>query len=112
MSENKISRRQVLKTAALAATAPALLKPAKAVEKVLPQLPRTGSGEFTFEVIHDWLTPPSNLLWGDTHGLAIDSQGRIYVAHTVNQASVSSDAVVVYDADGKFITSWGAEYRG
>lgn len=83
-----------------------------ASQKALPQLPRTGTGEFAFEVIHDWLTPPPNLMWGDTHGLAIDSQGRIYVAHTVNPASVSSDAVVVYDADGKFITSWGADFRG
>lgn len=51
-------------------------------------------------------------MWGDTHGLATDAVGNIYVAHTVNSASVGSDAVVVYDPQGKFITSWGAEFRG
>lgn len=70
------------------------------------------SGQFTYECIHDWLTPPDNLKWGDTHGLAVDRHGCIYVAHTVHPTSVSSDAIVVYDPKGKFIKSWGAEFRG
>jgi DNA-binding beta-propeller fold protein YncE len=74
--------------------------------------PILGTGEFTYECYHDWLTPPANLLWGDTHGLAVDSHGHIYVAHTVHDGSVSSDAIVVYDHKGKFVTSWGAEFRG
>lgn len=72
----------------------------------------TGSGEHTYEVCHDWLTPPPGIKWGDTHGLAVDSQHRIYVAHTVHPSSVMSDAVVVYDADGRFVDSWGRDFRG
>ncbi|HWD40634.1 MAG TPA: hypothetical protein VG944_17425 [Fimbriimonas sp.] len=71
-----------------------------------------GSGEHTYECIHDWLVPPSNITWGDTHGLAVDSQHRIYVSHTVNPSSISSDAIVVFDPHGKFITSWGSEFKG
>ncbi len=84
----------------------------KSMSSLLKKRPILGSGEFTYECYHDWLTPPANLMWGDTHGLAVDSHGRIYVAHTVHEGSVSSDAIVVYDQKGKFITSWGAEFRG
>lgn len=108
----KITRRQVLQAAAATPLLGGLAKSAMASTKVLQQLPRTGTGAFTFEVMHDWLVPPSNIMWGDTHGLAEDSQGRIYVAHTVNGSSVSSDAVLVFDRDGKFIKSWGADFRG
>lgn len=109
MARSKISRRDVLKSAA---AAPALAALSWKHEKVLPQLPRTGTGEFAYEVVHDWLTPPDNIKWGDTHGLAIDSQGRIYVAHTVHPSSVGTDAVLVFDPDGKFIRSWGSEFKG
>ncbi len=73
--------------------------------------PILGEGEHTYEAIHDWLTPPAGLKWGDTHGLCQDKAGRIYVAHTVHPTSDSPNAVVVYDPDGKCITSWGAEFR-
>jgi hypothetical protein len=56
--------------------------------------------------------PPASIQYGDTHGLALDSQGRIYLAHTVHDGSVSSDAVCVFDQQGKFIESWGSEFRG
>jgi hypothetical protein len=111
MSGQRISRRQVLK-AAVAAPAAGLLAGARSSAKVLPQLPRTGSGEHAYEVQHDWLVPPDHLKWGDTHGLAQDSKGFIYVAHTVHPSSVSSDAIAVFDSNGKFVKSWGAEFRG
>ena len=72
----------------------------------------TGQGDHVYEVHHDWLTPPSHISWGDTHGLTQDSQGHIYVAHTVNKNSLSPDGVVVFDSDGKFVTSWGAMFAG
>ncbi len=73
-----------------------------------------GSGSHRYECVHDWLTPPSwsGIVYGDTHGLAQDSQGRIYVAHTVNQYSKSSNAVCVYSEDGRFLNSWGSEFKG
>jgi hypothetical protein len=41
-----------------------------------------------------------------------DSQGRIYVHHTVHATSESSDSMVVFDAKGKFFKSWGKEFKG
>lgn len=74
--------------------------------------PITGNGKIMYECIHDWLTPPTGILWGDTHGLAQDAQGRIYVAHTVHPESAKPFAIVVFDRDGEFITAWGEEFRG
>lgn len=71
-----------------------------------------GSGSHRYRCEHNWLTAPEGLKFGDTHGLAQDSKGRIYVAHTVHAESASADAVVVYDEQGKFLKSWGAEFRG
>jgi YD repeat-containing protein len=75
-------------------------------------LPVLGSGEHTYEAVHDWLTPPDTIRYGDTHGLAQDSRGRIYVAHTVHPESRSEDAVCVFAEDGTFLTSWGARFKG
>ncbi|BDI30792.1 hypothetical protein CCAX7_28430 [Capsulimonas corticalis] len=71
-----------------------------------------GEGDHRYQWIPDWLTPPSGLLWGDTQGLAQDSAGRIYVSHTVHPDSQSGDAIVVFDKNGKFLMSWGAQFRG
>jgi hypothetical protein len=50
------------------------------------------------------------MVWGDTHGLAQDEQGRIYVAHTVNKSSMRGESVVVYDADGRFSSAFGGNF--
>ena len=39
-------------------------------------------------------------------------KGHIYVHHTVNEASESSDSMVVFDAHGKFVKSWGKDFKG
>ena len=53
-----------------------------------------------------WGELPANIEYGNTHGVCEDSQGRIYIHHTVNAASESHDTMVVYDAKGKFVKSW------
>ena len=74
--------------------------------------PIVGSGEHTYEVIHDWGRLPDNIRYGNCHGVVEDSQGLIYIHHTVHETSTSSDAVVVFDADGNFVRSWGAAFKG
>jgi len=76
------------------------------------RLPVVGSGVHTFECVHDWLVPPDGLVWGDTHALSQDEQGLIYVAHTVHRSSMRGEAVVVYDAQGRFVRAFGEEFRG
>jgi len=101
-----MSRRNVLKAAALA---PAILG---AQDKSGNKLPIVGSGDHTYEVHHDWGELPKGLAYGNTHGVVEDSQGRIYVHHTVHATSESSDSMVVFDDKGKFIKSWGKDFKG
>jgi hypothetical protein len=74
--------------------------------------PVLGSGPWTYEAMHDWGALPPRLKWGNTHGVVEDSQGRIYVHHTVHATSDSADSMVVFDEHGTFIRSWGREFRG
>ncbi|MFG0259764.1 MAG: hypothetical protein ACF8LK_05355, partial [Phycisphaerales bacterium JB041] len=71
-----------------------------------------GEGDYQYECVHDWGQLPGHIRYGNTHGVCEDSQGRIYIKHTVHATSDSADAIVVFDADGKFVRSWGAEFRG
>src|SRR5438034_550679 len=110
---NSLTRRRFLRDASTA-TAAAMLPPffLQASSKSGSRFPIVGSGVHTYECVHDWLVPPDGLVWGDTHGLAQDAQGHIYVAHTVNKSSMRGEAVVVYDASGRFMRAFGEEFRG
>jgi hypothetical protein len=92
-----------------AAAAPAILG---AADKAGSRRPVIGSGEHTYEVFHDWGELPAGLRYGNTHGVCQDMQGRIYIAHTVHASSQREDTVVVFDEKGKFVRSWGAEFKG
>lgn len=73
--------------------------------------PVLGSGEYTYEAFHDWGDLPPQIKYGNTHGVCEDSQGHVYIHHTVNALSESSDSMVVFDANGKFVKSWGKQSR-
>src|ERR1700694_5891177 len=102
-----MNRRRFLQ--ATGVVAPAILR---ADDKAGNKLPIVGAGEHTYEVQHDWGELPANIRYGNTHGVIEDSQGRIYVHHTVHATSESADSMVVFDARGKFIKSWGREFKG
>lgn len=74
--------------------------------------PLAGSGEWLFEMRHDWGELPARIAYGNTHGVCVDAQGHVYVHHTVNASSQSDDTVVVFDSRGRFVRSWGGEFRG
>ncbi|MEO7653423.1 MAG: hypothetical protein ABIZ80_23435 [Bryobacteraceae bacterium] len=74
--------------------------------------PILGEGSHKYEVTHDWGELPASIQYGNTHGVCEDSQGNIYVHHTVNDASESHDTMVVFDSKGKFVRSWGKEFKG
>src|SRR5262252_10358648 len=101
------SRRSFLQTAG--ALAPTILG---AANKSGSKLPIMGTGKHTYEVIHDWGELPAGIKYGNTHGVVEDSQGRIYVHHTVHATSEIPDSMVVFDDKGKFIKSWGKEFKG
>ena len=74
--------------------------------------PIIGEGDHKYECIHDWGQLPSNIKYGNTHSVVEDSQGHIYIHHTVHKDSTSGDSVVVFDDKGKFVRSWGPMFRG
>jgi hypothetical protein len=102
-----MSRRSFL-TASAAAATPFFIK---SVDKAGSRLPVIGEGEHQYECIHDWGELPSSIRYGNCHALAEDSQGNIYVLHTVNQSSKSDDSLVVFDSKGKFVKSMGWQYK-
>lgn len=116
-----ITRREFLATAAVAlgpagaAAQAAVRHPAALIglqNKSGTRPPVIGSGAHTYEAIHDWGTLPAHIKWGNTHAIVQDAQGHMHVHHTVHATSDSADTVVVFDGDGKFVRSWGAQFRG
>ncbi len=106
------SRREFLKTTAAAAlstaVAPSILH---AEDKSESKLPVLGEGAHRYEAIHGWGELPAHVVWGETHGVAIDETGLIYIKHR-SSASEPMDAIVVFDPQGKFVRSFGKEYHG
>lgn len=105
------SRRSFLKTAGAAAVAatvgPTILG---AENKSGSRTPVLGSGEHTYEAFHGWGEVPDHIVWGETHGVCIDEEGLIYIKHR-SRAAEPMDAIAVFDADGKFVRSFGKEYH-
>ena len=100
------SRRKFIGTCALA---PAILG---ATDKAGAKAPVVGTGKHTYEALHDWGELPADIKYGNTHSVVEDSQGHIYVHHTVHATSESADSMVVFDENGKFVKSWGKEFKG
>lgn len=107
MDNRSISRRTVLKglgAGALAAVAPNIVIAQEGKGDMSTLAKVLGSERHTYEVAEDWGRLPAGVQYGYTHGVCEDSQGRIYIH---NQ---SKDSMIVFDADGKFVKSWGEEY--
>jgi hypothetical protein len=81
-------------------------------DKAGTKRPVLGTGANRYEAIHDWGELPARIKWGNTHGVVEDSQHNIYVHHTVHATSESADSMVVFDSQGKFVRSWGKEFKG
>ena len=112
MNFQPLNRRAFLKqtgaATVLSVAAPYIL----ASDKTGSRLPVVGAGDYQYEVIHDWGELPAGHVYGNTHGVAVDAQGHIHIKHTVGKGATIEDAVVVFDADGRFVRSWGKQYKG
>lgn len=73
---------------------------------------RIGSGSHRYDCEHDWGRLPGNIIYGLTHGIAVDKRDHVHVLHTVAKDSPSKDTVVEFDPQGKFVRSWGAAFEG
>ncbi len=91
-------------TAAVAAAATATAFPSvlRAADKAGTKNAVVGSGEHTYECRHGW---------GETHGVAVDSQGFIHIKNNTGSSGLRhQDCIVVFDPDGKFVRSFGNEH--
>lgn len=113
MHDLRLDRRRFIAASAAATIAPSLAAAGSAVFPGRGDDPVIlGEGGNRWRCEHDWLTPPNGIKFGDTHGLAQDGTGRIYVAHTVGGGSTRKSGVCVYTPKGEFIGDWGAEFAG
>ncbi len=76
-----------------------------------------GKEAYQYECEHDWGQLPDHISWFETHGVAVDKDGFIYIKHRAgNQKptnlSMAQDTIVVFDPDGVFVRSFGKEYHG
>ncbi|MFQ6039855.1 MAG: peptidyl-alpha-hydroxyglycine alpha-amidating lyase family protein [Candidatus Poribacteria bacterium] len=62
-----------------------------------------GSGKYKYEVQEGWGKLPEGWTFGWIPAVAVDSEDRVYVY------SRSERPMVVFDASGNFITSWGED---
>jgi hypothetical protein len=73
-----------------------------------------GTGSHRYEVNHNWAKLPAGKHFGYTHGVVCDKNDNVYIFHqpASNPANNGGwqDALVVFDRDGNFKTSWAPEY--
>lgn len=99
----KQNRRQFIKSAAGAASAVASPRILRAEDKSGSKPVVVGEGEHRYECLHHWGSLPAGHHYGGaTHGIAVDSNGFVYVSHHGGPGSI-----FVFDGDGKFVRSMG-----
>jgi len=65
---------------------------------------RLGTGEFTYEVSGDnWGDLPDGWVYKEATAVAVDSKDNVYVFNR------GGHPVVVFDSEGKFLSSWGED---
>ena len=66
-----------------------------------------GEGEHVYRWVPDWIQLPDGMRIGNTHGCIVtDASGLVYFN------TDTEHAVMVFDAGGKYLKSWGKELRG
>jgi hypothetical protein len=97
---------QVLAGAAVATAGPAFA--VRADDKAGAKPLVTGRDAHKYEMNDAWARLPDGYKFGNCHSIVETADGRVLVHHQGGEP----DSVAVFDPDGKFIKSWGAEYRG
>jgi len=108
---NDLSRRSFVRTAACGAAA-TFAAPAIVTAKKTEGTTIVGSGDHRYEVQHSWPQLPEKFTWQTTHNVAIDSEGLLYVIHEGRLEQADHPSIFVFDADGKFIRSFGSQFQG
>ena len=105
------TRRDFLHVAGVAAAASVSPLILRATDKTGSKNPILGEGDYQYEVVsQSWGELPSHLPWGETHGVAVDEAGLVYIKHR-SHLPEPVDAIAVFDPQGKFVRSFGKEYH-
>lgn len=102
---SRVTRRDFLATSAAVATvaaAPTVLTAQKTDKPLV-----VGTGEYQFEVVHNFPQLPSQYSWQTTHNVAVDKAGNLYVIHEGRGNLKDHPSIFVFDATGKFIRPFG-----
>lgn len=71
-----------------------------------------GSGEYRYEVLHDWPQLPAKYSWQTTHNVAIDRDGLVYIIHEGRENLKDHPSIFVFDTEGKFVRAFGNQFQG
>ncbi len=61
-----------------------------------------GNGQYTYEVVEDFIKLPQGWTFGTVAGVAVDSQGRVYICQ-----QQEDPPILVFDQNGNYLNSWG-----
>jgi hypothetical protein len=106
----QVTRREALAALAAGAVVASSGPFIHAADKTDSKRPVIGEGEHQYECIHEWCQPPESVRWLNTHGVAVDSDGLIYIKHQ-SGGPTPMDTIVVFDPNGKVVRSFGKEYH-
>lgn len=107
--DSNSTRREFLATAGVAAATIAAAPFVHADDKSGSKPAIIGKDKHKYECHHNWGKAPAEIKWQDTHGVAVDEAGLIYIKH---RAPAGIDTIVVFEPSGKFVRSFGKEYAG
>ncbi len=105
------SRRHFLRAASATAAAP-LFPNIVTANKSGTKPVVIGEGAHQYECHHGWGQVPEHIQWADTHGVAVDNEGLVYVKHR-GAGKEPIDTIAVFEGgSGKFVRSFGKAYWG
>lgn len=100
----RLSRRDFIKTASVAAAGAAALPTLARADEGKPPV-RLGSGHHTYEAVEDWGRLPAGMKYGFGCGVIVDSQDRVFVT-----SRSASPCVTIFDHDGKILETWSKDF--
>lgn len=71
-----------------------------------------GSGDYRYEVDHDFAKLPGQYVWQTTHNVAVDRDNNLYVIHEGREEMKDHPSIFVFDSEGRFIRAFGSQFQG
>ncbi len=102
-----VHRRQVIKSAVATLAIPHIVTRGQSASQTI-----IGSGDYEYEVIHNYPQLPDQYSWQTTHNVAVDRDQNLYVIHEGDVKKKDHPAIFVFDSDGQYIRSFGSQFQG